>query len=469
MARITPLIMCGGAGTRLWPASRRNAPKQFINLLGERSTFQDTILRVADPDLFDKPVVITNNEYRHLVADQLQAVGVEGEILLEPARRDSGPAIAAGAHLIKRSAPDALVLVLAADHVVRDQAAFVAAVREAAVAARDGRIVTFGVKPDHPSTAYGYIARAPDSQDGGVTPVSAFVEKPDAATAARYVAEGYLWNAGNFLFRADVLLGEYARFDAGTVSAASAAVDRAQRDLGWLRLDAASFAACTALSIDFAVMEKSDKVSVVPVDMGWSDVGSWHAVWELSDKNEDGNAGSDDAIFVDARGNLVSSDRLTCLVGVDDLAVIVTDDAALVFNRTDTEAMRALVAELTRRGRSELVEHLEVFRPWGSYRRVDRGERFQVKRIVVKPGGRLSLQKHFHRAEHWVVVRGTARVTIDEAEVILRENESTYIPLGAVHRLENPGKIPLELIEVQSGSYLGEDDIVRLEDIYNRA
>ncbi|TVR10493.1 MAG: mannose-1-phosphate guanylyltransferase/mannose-6-phosphate isomerase [Salinarimonadaceae bacterium] len=469
MARITPLIMCGGAGTRLWPASRRNAPKQFINLLGSRSTFQDTVLRVADPDLFERPVVITNDEYRHMVADQLQAVGVEGEILLEPARRDSGPAIAAGAHLIAQGASDALVLVLAADHVVRHEAAFLAAVREAAEAAREGRIVTFGVKPDHPSTAYGYIARAAGARAHGVAPVAAFVEKPDAEKAARYLAEGYLWNAGNFLFRADVMLGEYARFDAATVAAASGAVERGERDLGWLRLDAESFSACASLSIDFAVMEKSDRVSVIPVDMGWSDVGSWHAVWELSEKDESGNAGPDDAVFVDARGNLVASDRLTCLVGVDDLAVIVTDDAALVFNRGDAEAMRALVAELTQRERSELVEHLEVFRPWGSYRRVDKGERFQVKRIVVKPGGRLSLQKHFHRAEHWVVVRGTARVTVDEAEIILRENESTYIPLGAVHCLENPGKIPLELIEVQSGSYLGEDDIVRLEDIYNRA
>lgn len=469
MARITPLIMCGGAGTRLWPASRRNAPKQFITLLGARSTFQDTVLRVSDPTLFEPPVVITNDEYRHMAADQLDAIGVSGEILLEPARRDSGPAIAAGAHLIACSAPDALVLVLAADHVVRDEAAFLAAVREAAETASGGRIITFGVKPDHPSTAYGYIARAPGAPAEGVASVAAFVEKPDAETAARYLAEGYLWNAGNFLFRADAMLGEYARFDAATVAAAGAAVERAERDLGRLRLDAESFSACTPLSIDFAVMEKSDKVSVMPVDMGWSDVGSWHAVWELSDKDEDGNAGGADAVFVDARGNLVSSDRLTCLVGVSDLAVVVTDDAALVFDRRDPEAMRALVAELTRRGRSELVEHLEVFRPWGSYRRVDQGDRFQVKRIVVKPGGRLSLQKHFHRAEHWVVVRGTARVTVDGSEIILRENESTYIPLGAVHRLENPGKIPLELIEVQSGSYLGEDDIVRLEDIYNRS
>lgn len=470
MARITPLIMCGGAGTRLWPASRRNAPKQFINLLGARSTFQDTVARVSDPELFERPVVITNDEYRHMVADQLHAIGAEGEILLEPMRRDSGPAIAAGAHLIARGGADALVLVLAADHVVRDEAAFIAAVRAAADAARAGRIVTFGVRPDHPSTAYGYIARGDGAAAASeaVAPVAAFVEKPDAETAAGYVASGYLWNSGNFLFRADVMLAEYGALDAATVAAAGDAVKKAERDLGRLRLDANSFAACTALSIDFAVMEKSERVSVVPVDMGWSDVGSWHAVWELSDKDEAGNAGPADAVFIGARDNLVSSDRLTCLVGVDNLAVIVTDDAALVFDRGDTEAMRALVAELTKRGRSELVEHLEVFRPWGSYRRVDRGERFQVKRIVVKPGGRLSLQKHFHRAEHWVVVRGTARVTIDDSEVILRENESTYIPLGAVHRLENPGKIPLELIEVQSGSYLGEDDIVRLEDIYNR-
>jgi len=468
MTRITPLIMCGGAGTRLWPASRENAPKQFINLLGAISTFQETIHRISDESLFDKPVVITNAEYRHMVSDQLEAIGVEAHILLEPVRRDSGPAIAAGTQFIARDRPDALVMVLAADHIVRDQNAFREAARKAGAAAQSGAIVTFGVMPDHPATGYGYIARAGELPEAGVFKVEAFVEKPDEATARTYIEIGYLWNSGNFVFRADAMLEEYARFDPETVRNAGGSVAGSTRDLGWVVLDKDSFEACSAISIDFAVMEKSERVAVVPVDMGWSDVGSWHAVWELSEKDADGNAAIGDALFLDARDNLVSSKQLVCVVGVDNLAVIQTDDATLVFDRTKGELVRDIVKNLKAQGRKEVVEHMEVFRPWGSYQRIDVGSRFQVKRIVVKPGGRLSLQKHFHRAEHWVVVRGTALVTVGEREIILHENESTYIPIGEVHRLENPGKIALELIEVQSGSYLGEDDIVRLEDVYNR-
>jgi mannose-1-phosphate guanylyltransferase / mannose-6-phosphate isomerase len=468
MVRITPLIMCGGAGTRLWPASRESAPKQFINLLGARSTFQDTIARVSDPSLFEKPVVLTNAEYRHMVSDQLEAIGAQAHILLEPTRRDSGPAIAAGTHFISKDRPDALVMVLAADHIVRDEDAFREAARKAGAAAQAGAIVTFGVMPDHPATGYGYIARGIELAEAGVFKVEAFVEKPDEAKARDYITDGYLWNSGNFVFRADAMLEEYGRFDPETIRNAGAAVAEATRDLGWVVLDAKSFESCSAISIDFAVMEKSERVAVVPVDMGWSDVGSWHAVWELSEKDKDGNAAIGDAMFLDARNNLVSSKQLVCLVGVDNLAVIQTDDATLVFDRAKGELVRDIVKSLKAQGRKEVVEHMEVFRPWGSYQRVDVGARFQVKRIVVKPGGRLSLQKHFHRAEHWVVVRGTALVTVGEREIMLHENESTYIPLGEVHRLENPGKIPLELIEVQSGSYLGEDDIVRLEDVYNR-
>jgi mannose-1-phosphate guanylyltransferase / mannose-6-phosphate isomerase len=468
MARITPLIMCGGAGTRLWPASRENAPKQFINLLGARSTFQDTIARVSDPAIFDKPVVITNAEYRHMVSDQLEAIGAQAHILLEPTRRDSGPAIAAGTHFIAKDRPDALVMVLAADHIVRDEDAFRDAARKAGAAAEGGAIVTFGIMPDHPATGYGYIARGSELAEAGVFKVKAFVEKPDEATARDYIEKGYLWNSGNFVFRADAMLEEYDRFDPDTVRNAGASVAGATRDLGWVVLDAKSFEACRAISIDFAVMEKSERVAVVPVEMGWSDVGSWHAVWELSEKDANGNAAIGEALFLDARDNLVSSRQLVCLVGVDNLAVIQTDDATLVFDRAKGELVRDIVKSLKAQGRKEVVEHMEVFRPWGSYQRVDVGSRFQVKRIVVKPGGRLSLQKHFHRAEHWVVVRGTALVTVGEREIMLHENESTYIPIGEVHRLENPGKIALELIEVQSGSYLGEDDIVRLEDVYNR-
>jgi mannose-1-phosphate guanylyltransferase/mannose-6-phosphate isomerase len=472
MARITPLIMAGGAGTRLWPASRSAAPKQFIQLLGARSTFQDTILRVSDPDLFGPPVVITGSDYRHMVADQLAALGVAGDILLEPMRRDSGPAIAAGTSFVAGREEAGLVLVLAADHVVRDEAAFREAARAAAAAAEAGAIVAFGIRPDRPETGYGYIAPGAATAHPGVHALDAFVEKPDAVRAADYVASGYLWNSGNFLFRADALLAEYAGFDAQTTDAAREAVGRATRDLGFHVLDADAFSRATALSIDYAVMEKTDKAAVVPVSMGWSDVGSWHAVWELSDHDEAGNAAHlgkrGEAVFLEARDNYVRAEDLVCLVGVSSLAVIQTRDATLVFDRTKTESVKALVRELERRGRAEVHDHTEVFRPWGSYESIDRGERFQVKRIVVKPGGRLSLQKHFHRAEHWIVVRGTARVTVGERETLVHENESTFIPLGAVHRLENPGKIPLELIEVQSGSYLGEDDIVRLEDVYNR-
>ena len=465
---LVPLIICGGAGTRLWPASRKAAPKQFINLMGERSSFQDTVARVTDPSLFAEPVVITNEEYRHIAADQLEVMGVRAPILLEPMRRDSGPAIAAGARFIADRYPEALVLVLAADHVVQDVPAFKAAVRIAAEAAESGLIVTFGITPDQPATGYGYIRPGEALGGTGVSRVAAFVEKPDEATARRYIADGYLWNSGNFMFRADMLLAEYERFDPETIANVGEAVRRGRHDLGWLILDPEAFGAANAVSIDFAVMEKTDKVAVIPVSMGWSDVGSWHAVWELTDKDANGNAAIGDAVFLQASNNFVSSKSLVCVAGLSNVAVIESGDATLVFDRTNMDLMKPLVKELEAQKRPQVEEHQQVFRPWGSYQSLDIGTRFQVKRIVVKPGGRLSLQKHFHRAEHWIVVSGTALVTVGDQERILRENESTYIPLGAVHRLENPGKIPLELIEVQSGSYLGEDDIVRLDDVYNR-
>lgn len=465
--QIVPLIICGGAGTRLWPASRKAAPKQFIRLLGSRSSFQETVARVSDCEVFAEPVVITNIEYRHIAADQLAALGVKASILLEPMRKDSGPAIAAGASFIADYNPDALIVALAADHVIQDLTAFQAAVMKAAKAAESGKIVTFGIAPDHPATCYGYI-RCGAEFDDGIRQVDAFVEKPNVATATQYLQDGYLWNSGNFMFRVDVLLSEYERFDAATVASVREAVNRSRHDLDWKILDSKAFGSAAPLSIDFAVLERTDKAAVVPVDMGWSDVGSWQAVWELIDKDEHGNAIIGDAEFVDASNNLVSSKNLVCVVGLDNLAVICTEDATLVFNRSDLDAVRPLVKKLELQGRKQVDEHLEVFRPWGSYQTLDLGSRFQVKRIVVKPGGRLSLQKHYHRAEHWVVVRGTALVTVGEEQKILRENESTYIPLGEIHRLENPGKIPLELIEVQSGSYLGEDDIVRLDDVYHR-
>jgi mannose-1-phosphate guanylyltransferase / mannose-6-phosphate isomerase len=467
--KIVPLIMCGGAGTRLWPASREVRPKQFLPLFGARSTFQDTIARVSDAALFDRPIVITNSAYRFMVSEQLAEIGAEADILLEPMRRDSGPAIAAGAAFAEKRASDAIVLALAADHVVRDNASFVAACREGLVAADAGRIVTFGVTPERPATEYGYINPG-EVVSGQVRAVKQFVEKPDPAKAAQYVKANYLWNSGNFMFRASVLLDEYRKLDAPSVQAICDAVAKAGRDLGFVTLEATAFGSAKAISIDYAVMEKTARAAVVPVACGWSDVGSWHAVWELSTKDSDGNAAQGTAVFEDSRNCNVSSDRaLVALEGVDDLVVVATQDAVLVSRQKDANGLKRLVAKLKTVAPQVTEDHLKVHRPWGSYQSVDMGERHQVKRIIVKPGGRLSLQKHHHRSEHWIVVRGAARVTVNENIKTVHENESIYIPIGAVHRLENPGKIALELIEVQTGSYLGEDDIIRIEDDYRRA
>jgi len=464
---IVPLIMCGGAGTRLWPASRENRPKQFLPLFGRSSTFQETIRRVADPALFGRPIVVTNSQYRFLVAEELAAIGVEADILLEPMRRDSGPAIAAGAVFAQRRDGDVLVAALAADHVIDDPAAFAAVCSAAAPAAAE-RIVTFGVRPARPATEYGYI-RAGAALGADVFEVERFVEKPDAATAQRYVAEGYLWNSGNFLFRAQLLLAEYRRFEPDSVSAIEQAVEAAGRDLGFVTLDPQAFGRAVAKSIDYAVMERTDHIAVMPVSYGWSDVGSWHAVWELSKRDAADNAAQGTAFFMDASGCYAASEKqLVALHGVENLVVIATADAVLVAPRERGDALRQLVGKLKGVAPAVTEDHLKVHRPWGSYQSLDQGERFQVKRIVVKQGGRLSLQMHHHRAEHWVIVRGTARVTTGDEVRILHENESIYVPSGARHRLENPGKIDLELIEVQTGSYLGEDDIVRFDDDYHR-
>jgi len=461
--------MCGGAGTRLWPASREGRPKQFLPLFGPLSTFQDTVRRVSDPALFGRPVVVTNNQYRFLVAEQLAAIGVEADIMLEPMRRDSGPAIAAGAVFAVKRGGDPLVVALAADHVVTDTAAFGKVCGLAAAAAARDRIVTFGVRPSRPATEYGYI-RAGASIGDGIFAIEKFVEKPDAKTAERYVKEGYLWNSGNFMFRAGLLIDEYRSFEPDSVAAVTASVESAGDDLGFVTLDAKAFARATAKSIDYAVMERTTRAAVMPVAYGWSDVGSWQAVWELSGRDALGNSAHGSVVFVDSRGSYVSSDKqLVALFGVDNLVVVTTDDAVLVAKREDGDGLRRLVQKLKEVAPAVTEEHLKVHRPWGSYQSVDQGLRFQVKRIVVKQGGRLSLQMHHHRAEHWIVVQGTARVTIGDETRTVHENESTYIPIGAKHRLENPGKIDLELIEVQTGSYLGEDDIVRIEDDYRRS
>jgi mannose-1-phosphate guanylyltransferase / mannose-6-phosphate isomerase len=467
--RIVPLIMCGGAGTRLWPASREVRPKQFLPLFGTRSTFQDTILRVSEPALFDRPIVITNAAYRFVVLEQLAEIGIDADILLEPMRRDSGPAIAAGAAFARMRGEDAVVLALAADHVVRDNEAFISACREGLAAAEAGRIVTFGVQPERAATEYGYISPG-EPVSGKVQAVKKFVEKPDPATAAEYVKAGFFWNSGNFMFRAATLLDEYRALDAESIQAVSDAVTKAGRDLGFVTLDTTAFGSAKPISIDYAVMEKTARAAVVPVACGWSDVGSWHAVWELSNKDNQGNAAHGVAVFEDSHNCSVSTDKaLVALEGVDDLVVVATQDAVLVSRQKDANGLKRLVAKLKTVAPQVTEDHLKVHRPWGSYQSVDMGERHQVKRIIVKPGGRLSLQKHHHRSEHWIVVRGTARVTVNEDVKIVHENESIYIPIGAVHRLENPGKISLELIEVQTGSYLGEDDIIRIEDDYRRS
>src|SRR5258708_6893464 len=461
--RIIPLIMCGGAGTRLWPASREVRPKQFLPLFGERSTFQDTLSRVSDAALFERPIVITNMAYPFMVLEQ------PADILLEPTRRDSGPAISAGAAFAKTRDNDAVVLALAADHVVRDTNAFVAACRQGLVAAEAGRIVTFGVQPERAATEYGYISPG-EPVSGEVRAVAKFVEKPDPVKAAEYTKAGYFWNSGNFMFRASVLLDEYGKVDADSVQAVTDAVTKAGRDLGFVTLDPAAFGSAKAISIDYAVMEKTSRAAVVPVKCGWSDVGSWHAVWELSDKDGQGNAAQGAAVFEDSRNCNVSTDKaLVALEGVDDLVVVATQDAVLVSRQKDANGLKRLVAKLKTIAPEVTEDHLKVHRPWGNYQSIDVGDRHQVKRIVVKPGSRLSLQKHHHRSEHWIVVRGAARVTVNELVKIVHENESIYIPIGATHRLENPGKIPLELIEVQTGSYLGEDDIIRIEDDYQRS
>jgi len=461
--------MCGGAGTRLWPASRENRPKQFLPLFGPLSTFQETVRRVADPALFARPIVVTNGQYRFLVAEQLAAIAAEADILLEPVRRDSGPAIAAGAGYALRRGGDPVVVALAADHVVTDPGAFAKTCKLAAEAALDDYIVMFGVQPSRPATEYGYIRAAAPIRPG-LFAIERFVEKPDAETAGRYVAEGYLWNSGNFVFRSAFLLEEFRRFEPDSGAAVAAAVEQSGTDLSFVTLDADAFARATAKSIDYALMERTARAVVMPVSYGWSDVGSWQAVWELSERDAAGNAAKGRAVFVDTRGSYVASERqLVALLGIDNVVVVTTDDAVLVARREDGDGLRRVVKKLKEVAPALTEDHLKVHRPWGNYQSLDQGERYQVKRIVVKQGGRLSLQMHHHRAEHWVVVRGTARVTIGDNVQMLHENESVYVPSGARHRLENPGKIDLELIEVQTGSYLGEDDIVRFADDYHRS
>jgi mannose-1-phosphate guanylyltransferase/mannose-6-phosphate isomerase len=466
--QICPVILCGGSGTRLWPASRESFPKQFAPLLGRRSTFQETLLRVAEGPQFARPLIVANRAHRFMAERQMAEIGVAGDMLLEPLARDSGPAILAASLHAAASDPGVVLLVLAADHMMTRPEAFRAAVAAGLEAAKAGHIVTFGVTPTHPATGYGYIeAGAPLA--GEARQVARFVEKPDALAAMRYIADGYLWNSGNFLFAAATLIEEYGRVSPESLATIRAALAASTRDLGQTVLDEAAFAAAPRLSIDYAVMEKTARAAVVGGDFGWSDIGGWDALLAVTPQDESGNAANGDAIFADTSGSYVSSEnQLVALLGVRDLVVAATRDAILVADKARAGEVKDLVATLKARGREEAVRHARVFRPWGWYQTLEMHGRFQVKRIVVYPGGRLSLQTHMHRAEHWVVVKGTARVTVGDQVSALTENQSTYIPLGAVHRLENPGRIDVEIIEVQTGSYLGEDDIVRIEDDYAR-
>jgi mannose-1-phosphate guanylyltransferase/mannose-6-phosphate isomerase len=469
MTSILPVIICGGSGTRMWPLSRESMPKQFLPLISARSSFQERLLMVAGAPCFQQPLVLSNIDYRFMVGEQMLQVGVTGRIVLEPERRDSGPAIAVAAEMAFRQDPTTIVAIFAADHAIRDGAGFVALCERAAAAAAQGAIVTLGIKPDHPATGYGYIRPGRPLDDTGAFHVDVFAEKPGQDVARRYITEGYLWNSGCFIFRADVMRAEIEAFAPEMAQAARETVEAARRDLDFILLDGPAFAKAPKTSIDYAVMERTERAAVIPADVGWSDIGSWAAVRELSSPDANGNVVRGEALLVHSRNAYVRSDEgLTAVIGLDDVIVVNTGDAVLVAASGMADKVKELVEQLKRDGRREPLEHRRVYRPWGYYQSIDAGSRHQVKRISVKPGGLLSLQKHFHRAEHWVVVRGAAEVTRGEETMLVHENESIYLPIGCVHRLKNPGKIDLELIEVQTGSYLGEDDILRLEDIYQR-
>ncbi|RZF26942.1 mannose-1-phosphate guanylyltransferase/mannose-6-phosphate isomerase [Paraburkholderia sp. UYCP14C] len=470
---IHPVVLCGGSGTRLWPMSRGGYPKQYLALTGEHTLVQQTALRLRGIDGVTAPIVVTNNEQRFLVAEQLRQVDVgSASIVLEPASRNTAPAIAVAALLALRDTPDALLLVLPSDHVIAGEAAFVKAVEAAAQIAKDGRLVTFGIAPTEPHTGYGYIRSGAALIDGTQTfAVDSFVEKPDAATAQRFIDEGrYYWNSGMFMLKASTYMDELRRYEPEIARQAELSLQSAQQDYDFVRLDAEAFAACPNISVDHAVMEKTQRAAVVAVaDLGWNDIGSWTALADIAERDAQNNALIGD-VLTDAVSNsyIRAEHRLVAAIGLENVVIVETADAVLVAHRDQAQDVKKIVAQLNAMGRHESVTHRRVVRPWGSYEGIDSGERFQVKRIVVNPGAQLSLQMHHHRAEHWIVVKGTALVTNGDKEIMLTENQSTYIPLGVTHRLLNPGKIPLELIEVQSGAYLGEDDIVRFEDTYGR-
>lgn len=471
-SQLIPVILSGGSGTRLWPISRKFYPKQFIPLRDERSLFQDTVIRTKTLNHgIQSPMVICNEEHRFMAAEQLRTQDIEdAEIILEPIGRNTAPAICLAALRAVERDPNAVLLILPADHILDTDEQFSTAISNAMELCTQDHLVTFGIVPTRPETGYGYI-KVGEAVSNGASKVDQFVEKPQMATAEEYVKAGnYLWNSGMFMFKASDLLAELGQHEPDMLADVTQAYNKKEKDLDFIRVDKETFSQCKSESIDYAVMEKTSKATVVPLASAWNDVGSWHALWESSQQDEKNNAVTGDVILEDCDGCYVhSSNRLITAIGMQDVVIIETADAVMVTPRDQAQKVKNIVEKLKDTGRDESDIHLKVYRPWGDYQSIDNAERFQVKRITVKPKERLSLQKHHHRAEHWIVVNGTAVVTCNDEEFLLSENQSTYIPIGATHRLENPGMIPLELIEVQSGAYLGEDDIVRFEDIYGRS
>ncbi|WP_342077678.1 mannose-1-phosphate guanylyltransferase/mannose-6-phosphate isomerase [Yoonia sp. SS1-5] len=472
---ITPVLLCGGSGTRLWPLSRKSYPKQFVPLVGDHTLFQTTASRLAGSE-YAAPLVLTNSDFRFIVTEQLAEMGIDpGAVLIEPEGRNTAPAVLAAALWLEKTDPDALMLVSPSDHVIPDGPAFQAAVAQGATAARDGKIITFGITPTHPETGYGYLelTQAVDAADGPVIPLKQFVEKPDAEAAATLVASGcHLWNAGIFLFSVKTILAAFKAHAAQLIAPVSQAVEAAKPDLGFLRLAPEPWAKADDISIDYAVMEHADNLAVVPFGAGWSDLGGWDAVWRETVQDERGVAVSGAATAIDCDNTLLRSEdpRLEVVgIGLQNILAVAMPDAVLIADASRAQDVKLAVSELRAKSAVQAEAFPKDHRPWGWFESLVIGERFQVKRIMVHPGGSLSLQSHHHRSEHWIVVEGTARVTVDEEVKLVTENQSVYIPLGAVHRMENPGKVPMVLIEVQTGTYLGEDDIIRYEDIYARS
>jgi len=470
--KLFPVVLSGGSGTRLWPLSREALPKQLLPLISEKSMLQETVMRLSGLPRLAPATVVCNEDHRFMVSEQFAEMKMAPQqIVLEPAGRNTAPAVAVAAILSLRANPDAMLLVLPADHLIQNAPAFHQAVQQAEALAEQGYLVTFGIVPSGPEICYGYIEQGEQLEDGQeACRVSRFVEKPDLATAQKFISSGkFLWNSGMFVFRADRYLEELQRHRPDILAACQQAVEGGSQDLEFWRIDAGAFLSCPSDSVDYAVMERTDSAVVVPVDMGWNDIGSWSSLWEVGEREQGGNVVQGDVIAEDCTDCLIRSEhRLVTAIGIRDAIIVETSDAVLVVDKGSAQQVKSMVASLKAQQRSEHISHRKVYRPWGYYENIDDGHRFLVKRMLVKPGAKLSLQMHHHRAEHWIVVSGTAKVTRGEECVLLGENQSTYIPMGVVHRLENPGKIPLQMIEVQSGGYLKEDDIVRTEDVYRR-